>query len=39
MGLVVSDAFRNADTLAVVLFVNSCAGDSRINASPAVFLF
>ena len=39
MGLVVSDAFRNADALAVVLVVNSCAGDSGINAAPAVFIF
>ena len=39
MRFIVSDAFRNTDALAVVLFVNSCAGDSGINAAPAVFIF
>ena len=39
MRFIASDAFRNVDTLAVVLFVNSCAGDSGINAAPAVFIF
>ena len=39
MRFIASDAFRNTDALAVVLFVNSCAGDSGINAAPAVFLF
>ena len=39
MRFIASDAFRNTDALAVVLFVNSCAGDSGINAAPAVFVF
>ena len=39
MRFIASDAFRNTDALAVVLFINSCAGDSGINAAPAVFIF
>ena len=39
MRFITSDAFRNTDALAVVLFINIGSDNSRIDATPAVFIF
>ena len=39
VGLIVSDSFRDADTLAVVLLINIGSDNSRIDAAPAIFIF
>ena len=39
MGFIASDAFRNTDTLAVVLLINIGSDNSRIDSAPAVFIF
>ena len=39
MRLIASDAFRNTDTLTVVLLINIGSDNSRIDSAPAVFIF
>ena len=39
MGFITSDAFRNTDTLTVVLFINTGSDDYGISTAPAVFIF
>ena len=39
MRFIASDAFRNTDTLTVVLLINAGSGDYGISTAPAVFLF
>ena len=39
MGFIASDAFRNTDTLAVVLLINTGSDDYGISTAPAVFIF
>ena len=39
MRFIASDAFRNTDTLAVVLFINTGSDDYGISTAPAVFIF
>ena len=39
MRFIASDAFRNTDTLAVVLLINIGSDNSRIDSAPAVFIF
>ena len=39
MRFIASDAFRNTDTLAVVLFINTGSDDYGISTAPAVFVF
>ena len=39
MGFIASDAFRNTDTLTVVLLINIGSDNSRIDSAPAVFIF
>ena len=39
MGFIASDAFRNTDTLTVVLLINTGSDDYGISTAPAVFIF
>ena len=39
MRFIASDAFRNTDTLTVVLFINTGSDDYGISTAPAVFIF
>ena len=39
MRIIASDAFRNTDTLTVVLLINIGSDNSRIDAAPAIFIF
>ena len=39
MRFIASDAFRNTDTLTVVLFINTGSDDYGISTAPAVFVF
>ena len=39
MRFIASDTFRNTDSLAVVLLINTGSDNSRIDAAPAVFIF
>ena len=39
MGVIASDAFRNTDTLTVVLLINTGSDDYGISTAPAVFIF
>ena len=39
MRFIASDAFRNTDALAVVLFINTGSDDYGISTAPAVFIF
>ena len=39
MRFIASDAFRNTDTLTVVLLINTGSDNSRIDSAPAVFIF
>ena len=39
MGFITSNAFRNTDTLTVVLFINTGSDDYGISTAPAVFIF
>ena len=39
MRFIASDAFRNTDTLTVVLLINACTDNYGISTAPAVFIF